>query len=158
MKPCKNCHHSISTSAKACPQCGHPNTPESSMTVGSYFFYLAITIIIFIYFESSSDSSSTSTSTSTQRSQQGDDNLYIEVQKEKIQNRLKDPASAEFKNTFVSRKMGSPIVCGQINSKNSFGAFSGFQRFISGGEIQVLESDMAPGEMETTWFKVCGNH
>ena len=81
---------------------------------------------------------------------------YINLHKGRIKNRLKDSESAKFRNIFISKKIGSPIVCGEINSKNSFGGYSGYQRFVSGGTIQVIESDMAKGEMDSTWLQVCG--
>lgn len=40
---------------------------------------------------------------------------------------MKDPASVMFRN--VGSREG--IVCGEINGKNAFGAYVGFQRFIS---------------------------
>lgn len=82
---------------------------------------------------------------------------YIELNKARIKSRLKDPNAAQFRNVYVARSLGMPIVCGEVNARNSFGGYGGYQRFISGGDIQVLESDMAAGEMSTTWGKACGN-
>lgn len=81
---------------------------------------------------------------------------YILSRKTEIRGSLKDPSSAEFRNVFVSRKGGAPVVCGEVNSKNSFGGYVGFQRFVSFGTINVIESQMAPGEMDATWMKICG--
>lgn len=80
---------------------------------------------------------------------------YIELHKGRIKALLKDPGSAEFQNTFVSRKLGGPVVCGEVNAKNSFGGYTGFQRFVSGGTVQALESQMKAGEMDETWSQVC---
>lgn len=81
---------------------------------------------------------------------------YIALNQDRIKGRLKDPASAEFRNSFVSNAIGAPVVCGEVNAKNSFGGYTGFQRFVSGGSIQVVETDMAAGEMDKTWAQVCG--
>lgn len=81
---------------------------------------------------------------------------YIALNQDRIKGRLKDPASAEFRNTFISNAIGAPVVCGEVNAKNGFGGYTGFQRFISGGSIQVIEADMAAGEMDKTWSQVCG--
>lgn len=47
---------------------------------------------------------------------------------------LKDPDSAKFRNIFISAKgwpkAGNRTVCGEINSKNSYGAYVGFIPFI----------------------------
>ena len=77
---------------------------------------------------------------------------YMLVEQDKIKSRLKDPDSAEFRNVFVSSKYA---VCGEVNAKNSFGGYTGFVRFISGGNMQVVESDMAAGEMDKAWPQIC---
>lgn len=67
-----------------------------------------------------------------------------------VEAKLKDPKSAEFRN----QKGG----CGEVNSKNSFGAYTGFKRFIAGGENMVyIEGDpiLALGAFEEAWDKVC---
>lgn len=51
-------------------------------------------------------------------------------------NMLKDPESAQFRDEYI---MGRNL-CGQVNSKNSYGAYAGFTRFISSREgFAVLE-------------------
>ena len=74
------------------------------------------------------------------------------MEQDKVKRRLKDPESAQFQNAFVST---SSVVCGEVNAKNSFGGYSGFKRFISGANLQVLESDMGSGEMDMAWQKLC---
>lgn len=80
---------------------------------------------------------------------------FIETQQKNVANHLKDPSSAQFRAEFVSKKSGSPVVCGEVNSKNSFGAYAGFQRYVSAGSVQAIESEMPPGEMNDLWEKVC---
>jgi hypothetical protein len=80
---------------------------------------------------------------------------YIGEHKMRIKAMLKDPGSAEFRKVFVSKSSGMPVVCGQVNAKNSFGGFSGYQRFISAGTTQALESAMGVGEMDKTWKLLC---
>ena len=59
-----------------------------------------------------------------------------------INNAVKDPGSTEFKNEKTSP---NGIYCAEVNSKNSFGAFVGFQRVVVGrfGEenYTLLERD-----------------
>ena len=69
--------------------------------------------------------------------------------------RLKDPQSAIFEDVYVSRKMGPPVTCGLVNARNSFGAFNGFQRFVAAGQLNILESEMASGEMDAVWNRAC---
>lgn len=83
------------------------------------------------------------------------DSSYIVRQQDSIRSILKDPDSADFKNSFVSHQKGVPVVCGFVNAKNGFGGYGGFERFISGGSIHVIESQMAEGEMDEAWIRVC---
>lgn len=92
----------------------------------------------------------------TEPSQEQKDASYISLNQDRMKDRLKDPDSAQFRNSFVSRSGGAPVVCGEINAKTSFGGYGGFKRFISAGDIQIVETDMAPGEMDKTWAKLCG--
>lgn len=84
---------------------------------------------------------------------------WAERGKDSIKNRLKDPDSAQFRNTFFH--YGSslvPVTCGEVNSKNSFGGYAGFQRFISGGsaEVSYLEGDMKNAEeFSKVWLAFC---
>ncbi len=46
---------------------------------------------------------------------------------------LKDPDSAQFRNIFSPKRAGKTepaVICGEVNSKNSFGAMAGFTRFV----------------------------
>lgn len=43
---------------------------------------------------------------------------------------LKDPKSSQFRN----ERFVNGVLCGEINSKNSFGAYVGFKRFFTVGE------------------------
>lgn len=64
---------------------------------------------------------------------------------------LKDPGSAQFRNvkTYASVKDQAAgrdsvrnRVCGEVNGKNSFGAFSGFQRFYV--DLDTKTAHLAP--------------
>lgn len=63
---------------------------------------------------------------------------------------LKDPDSADFRNQSG--------MCGEVNSKNSFGAYTGFQGFIAGSkELVVLQRDsrLKPEEFNQLWNRFC---
>ena len=57
----------------------------------------------------------------------------IEIGKKGIQEKLKDPESARFKELTVHKgetpTEGVYYVCGEINSKNSYGGYAGFTPF-----------------------------
>lgn len=73
--------------------------------------------------------------------------------------RLKDPDSVRFRNEFLSYSDGQPPVvslCGQVNAKNSFGGYSGFEGFISTAEgLVVAEGAEAQGAFAAIWQVWC---
>ncbi len=46
-------------------------------------------------------------------------------------NVLKDPESAEYRN--IRRVDRSSMICGEVNAKNAFGAYTGFKPFVVNG-------------------------
>ena len=62
-----------------------------------------------------------------------------------VKAKLKDPDSAQFRNLQYT----PPFVCGEVNAKNSFGGYNGFERFITGTrDATFLESEVPPGDMD----------
>ncbi len=61
---------------------------------------------------------------------------------------LKDPDSARYGRMFVSRKNGTTI-CGMVNSKNSFGGYTGEQPFVMREWLKIGETAI------TDWNKYC---
>ena len=55
-----------------------------------------------------------------------------------INNAVKDPGSTEFKNEKTSP---NGIYCAEVNSKNSYGGFVGFQRVMAKVDVFEGESD-----------------
>jgi hypothetical protein len=74
-----------------------------------------------------------------------------------VQAKLKDPGSAQFKEVYFYRsKEGTvPVTCGKVNSKNSFGGYGGFQRFVSAGtpEMTFLEEEVT--DFVPVWNTFC---
>jgi hypothetical protein len=72
--------------------------------------------------------------------------------KEAARYNLKDPSSAQFRNVVVTQSyhadtgaLNGVNVCGEINAKNSFGAYTGFKKFFAtraeGKVVFVTEDD-----------------
>lgn len=65
-----------------------------------------------------------------------------------LKNFLKDPDSAEIRNHNGN--------CGEVNSKNSFGGYSGFRRFIASPAIVAIEGEnMSADEFQKAWEQLC---
>ncbi len=83
--------------------------------------------------------------------------LWIEKTKDGVRRQLKDPSSAKFGNVaFHAYRGNTPVVCGEVNSRNGFGGYTGNQRFIASGEKLVfLQSAMAAAEFSKAWNELC---
>lgn len=61
---------------------------------------------------------------------------------------LKDPDSAQFEDQHG--------YCGMVNSKNSFGGYTGFKRYAYNGQYVVIEGEnMRSYEMDKVWRELC---
>ncbi|TCB73909.1 hypothetical protein [Acinetobacter sp. ANC 4177] len=73
---------------------------------------------------------------------------YNQMAEEFVKSHLKDPDSAQFR--------GQQGFCGEVNSKNSFGAYTGFKKFIAADKnMIVMEDDLSPQEFQKVWDGVC---
>lgn len=70
-----------------------------------------------------------------------------------VKEKVLEPGSAQFRNQFIGKK-GAP--CGEVNAKDAFGAYIGFQRYISvARDLTLLAQDVAPAEFEASWAQLC---
>jgi hypothetical protein len=70
-----------------------------------------------------------------------------------VKEKIREPASAQFRNQFIG-KGGAP--CGEVNAKDAFGAYLGYQRYISvARELTMLAQDLPPDEFEESWQEMC---
>lgn len=82
--------------------------------------------------------------------------LWMQKAQESVREQLKDAGSAEFRNVAIRDYKGAPFVCGEVNAKNGFGGYSGYQQFIFAGSMGTLLSEhMKPGEMTKAWSEFC---
>ncbi|MDR2625322.1 MAG: hypothetical protein LBC37_03235 [Zoogloeaceae bacterium] len=92
---------------------------------------------------------------SPEREPARDDPAMLEIKmnrmaREFVLPHLKDADSAEFRN-----QQG---FCGEVNSKNSFGGFTGFQRFIAADKDKVIferDSGFNAEEFAYMWNELC---
>ena len=82
---------------------------------------------------------------------------WVDKGKDAVRAKLRDGPSAQFRDTFFNRGANNiPMTCGYVNSKNAFGGYSGFQRFVSGGKVEAtfLEEEVAD-DFGAIWRGFC---
>ncbi len=62
--------------------------------------------------------------------------MAVEKGKDMVASALKDPDSAKFQGVFMAENQAIGdthygFLCGEVNSRNSFGGFTGFRRFVA---------------------------
>ncbi len=67
-----------------------------------------------------------------------EDQELIVAARAQVRARLKDPESSRFGTAFVRNN----VVCGYVNSKNSFGGYGGDQLFYAFGTLVYFDSDL----------------
>ena len=85
---------------------------------------------------------------------------WMAIGKDAVRAKLKDPDSATFRNVRFHKAIlegkPTPVTCGEVNSKNGFGGFSGFQRFISGGGAATTFLEEEVEDFANAWTMMCG--
>jgi hypothetical protein len=86
----------------------------------------------------------------------GKQQMWISAGKDAVRAKLKDGDSAKFQNTYFNRgRDGIPMSCGQVNSKNGFGAYGGYQRYISGGRPELTFLEEQVSDFHNAWNRFC---
>ena len=159
---CKECGRQVSSKAKACPHCG-AKAPKTT----SIFSVVLVSLLVFAvytgYVPDSTNSNSVKNTSSTptsekkdERSQRTKEYLWIEEGKDSVRAKLKDADSAKFKNVYFFRgSRNIPVTCGDVNSKNSFGAYAGFSKFISAGSIDATYLESEVEDFAELWNGLC---
>jgi len=103
------------------------------------------------------------TAATTQRSEQvaqqkADSAIRLEMMstgKDAVRAKLKDPRSATFRKVVVHKREGMILMCGEVNSKNSLGGYTGYQKFVSMGtdESTFLQEEVS--DFATVWNRLC---
>lgn len=86
---------------------------------------------------------------------------FIALAKAKITDEFKDPSSVQWRNVVVStRDGGSLALCGELNGKNSYGAYVGFRRFFATQSTLASATDIEDPEngfrVPGFWESFCG--
>ncbi|MGV7211415.1 hypothetical protein ACLB1G_26555 [Oxalobacteraceae bacterium A2-2] len=85
--------------------------------------------------------------------QQEQQALQTSLGEKYVKEKILDPSAARFRNQFIG-KTGAP--CGEVNAKDAFGAYIGFQRYISvARDLTLMAHEVDPAEFEATWAQLC---
>jgi hypothetical protein len=84
-----------------------------------------------------------------------DPHRFMAAEESDIRARLADPEGAKFRNESASTFRRVPVVCGEINVKNSTNGYVGFRRFVSGPTIRQFEDSPGSDEMSRLWLALC---
>jgi hypothetical protein len=57
---------------------------------------------------------------------------------------LKDPDSAKFRNVRAGFRGEDYMVCGELNAKNSYGAYNGYKPFMVWGDNTIIPDTIDP--------------
>lgn len=140
-KVCNSCKKIMRFEQMHCPSCG----AEYKKSMPKWMIAVAVVgtlVFSFVLATPSSDSPDLEKSAQVKAIEQQTQSRLA------LQSFLKDSATAQIRNHNG--------YCGEVNSKNSFGAYSGFKRFIASPAIVVIEGEnMKPDEFQRTWEKFC---
>lgn len=139
----------------------------------SGFAFIVVVISGFAVAQCSQPSAPTAEITAEPTTSSADDQLENEIFNTQAQGEanlvadIKDAGSAKFRDEFVARLPGGNLMlCGQVNSKNGFGAYTGFKRFIASPnpdapnliEGETLAADDGSDRVFAAAYKeACGN-
>ena len=79
---------------------------------------------------------------------------YIEEAKSLLIKNFKDPDSSNFREVYISRR-DVPVVCGEVNGKNSYGGYVGFKKFYATDTPNFFAIDDGSRKFDETWERLC---
>ncbi|QPB72237.1 hypothetical protein D5125_17040 [Magnetovirga frankeli] len=92
-------------------------------------------------------------------SEKSKESAWMNRGKQAVKEKLRDPSSAKFRNVYFHRGSDNvPMTCGEVSSKNSFGGYGDYQKFMSAGEsdLTFLEEQFKDyNEFVKLWNKFC---
>lgn len=89
---------------------------------------------------------------------------FVAKAKTAVAHDLKDPGSAQFRGTYISEERATRFLCGEINAKNSYGAYVGFRKFVATDEtgyglnmIRPERGEARQNMFDRVWIDNCTN-
>lgn len=91
---------------------------------------------------------------------QSKNKVFITKAKTALAQNFKDPRSAQWRGVFISYEDPLRYLCGEVNAKNSYGAYTGFKRFFTlemNSILSQVESEENAPIFEEFYLQHCGN-
>lgn len=166
--PCKACGHKISKKAPTCPNCGNPSRKRKGKggCLKTFFFVGVLFVVLYVLIKApaprtphrakSQDSALSAGESSQEPHKRVEEALRSEFTvktKRAVRESFKDPDSVQFRDVqYGESKDTGRVIYGHVNAKNSFGAYTGFVRFISNGKDILLENKAA--RFDDAWLAI----
>lgn len=151
---CKECGGKVSTTAKACPSCGAAVSSQPKTKKVHIVLVGALAATVALAYISSGPSSSSSPDAMEESSVKRPESSELKIMAAQIhiKKSLKDPDSAKFGKVFYRNNS----VCGLVNSRNSFGGYSGDKAYVVDFSQNTSMIDDGSSEFKRLWRVKCG--
>lgn len=152
---CKECGGQLSTTAISCPHCGAKTPKRRGLVSWLILGIIGIGVINITVAMLTKAPVDPAVEAEERRKQAATDKLMsalISAQRE-VKEQLKDPDSARFGVVTLGR---NNYVCGYVNAKNSFGAYSGEREFLSAEPYIAAWINDSSEAFKESWAKNCG--
>lgn len=82
---------------------------------------------------------------------------FIAKAKTSLTREFKDPATVQWRGLFIAGEQ-LPVLCGELNGRNSYGAYVGFRRFYASENtaLQDIENKDNRAMIDGMWPTMCG--